>query len=357
METQEFDVLVVGGGPAGTVSALRCSQLGFNVLLVEKEAEGRHKPCGGILTPACVNVIQETLNTSIPENVFCSPKKLGLYYIPPSGKKNGGSVKNYELFNVERSLFDKWLIKLAEKSGVQIWYSTKFMKLKQFPSPETLLMKDKHSFKIKARCIIGADGVYSKVRSCLDPPMRMRTMRILQEYCKAKGDFENYFYVVFRSDFSPAYSYIIPKNNYYIIGAGFNENSPKTALLYIERFKEWLQKTFGFKLFSLEKREIWAIPYGFTFNGSGNVILAGDAAGFCNALSGEGIRLAIESGIAASNAVEKAMAASKSLLPIYNEYIVWINDFVHAMYEFASNLTDDDKREEFVRSELSRIPF
>jgi flavin-dependent dehydrogenase len=88
-----FDVVVVGGGPAGAVSALKCSELGLNVLLMERETSARHKPCGGILPPICADLVLETVGTGIPQNVMCSPNTLGLYYVPPSGRKNSGSVK------------------------------------------------------------------------------------------------------------------------------------------------------------------------------------------------------------------------------------------------------------------------
>lgn len=354
---QHFDVIVVGGGPAGTVSALKCSQLGLKVLLIEQGARGRHKPCGGILTPTCVDAIEDTLDTSIPRNIMCSPETLGLYYVPPSGRKNGGSMKNYGLLNIKRDLFDNWLMRLAEDSGVQVWNGAKFLEFQRSESIEISVRKKGRALKMKTRYLIGADGVYSRVRNCLYPSTRVKTMKVLQELCQAEGNFDDYFYTIFRGELSPTYSYVIPKDNIYLIGTGFHETRSMPLSRYISRFRKWLQKEFAFKLRSLEKRELWAIPYGFLLNGDGNVILVGDAAGFCNALSGEGIRLAIESGIAAGEAVKEAISDDKNLSLAYAYHVAWINDLVRIMYEFATSLTDDESREDFVRSELTRIPF
>lgn len=93
MLKSDFDVTIVGGGPAGAISALKCSELGLDVLLVEKGNINRHKPCGGLLSPLCIDVISNALRRTIPQDIISSPAMLELYYVPPSGKRNGGVVK------------------------------------------------------------------------------------------------------------------------------------------------------------------------------------------------------------------------------------------------------------------------
>src|SRR5688572_33380988 len=46
------DVVVVGGGPAGSVTALFLARAGFDVILVERSTFPRSKPCGDCLSPA-----------------------------------------------------------------------------------------------------------------------------------------------------------------------------------------------------------------------------------------------------------------------------------------------------------------
>ncbi|GEM_PF-1557575 len=108
---QYFDVVVVGGGPAGAVSALKCSQLGFDTLLVEWGAPDRHKPCGGILPPLCIDILDD-LGLEIPTSTICAPPTIGLFYVPPSGRRNSGYVRNYQLLNMNRDRFDEWLPRL-----------------------------------------------------------------------------------------------------------------------------------------------------------------------------------------------------------------------------------------------------
>ncbi|MFQ5836326.1 MAG: NAD(P)/FAD-dependent oxidoreductase [Candidatus Bathyarchaeia archaeon] len=352
-----FDVVVVGGGPAGAVSALKCSKLGLNVLLMDRGISGRHKPCGGILPPICNAIALETLGTNIPQSVMCSPDTLGLYYVPPSGRRNSGSVRNYKLLNVNRDLFDRWLCKLAEESGVQVWYGTEFLELQQSKPILVTAKKDGSIIKVTTRYLIGADGVYSKVRKQLYGRIKVETVPVLQEHWRAEGDFDDYFYAFFRGKVSPTYAYVFPKDDLYVVGIGASKKGSASIFTRISLFKKWLTEKFAFKPLSLMKREVWAIPYGFALQGVGNVILVGDAAGFCNSLSGEGIRFAIESGVAAGNAVRDVMSSKKYLAPIYLGHTEWIHSFLRMTHEFTATLVTDKDREEFVRSELARISF
>lgn len=352
----DYDVIVVGGGPAGAVSALKCSRSNFNVLLVERGELGRHKPCGGILPKVCASLVSESLGINIPEDLMCSPPTLGLYYVPPSGRVNSGSLKNYRLISVYRDLFDRWLHQLAAESGVKIWYETEFLELRGSDPTQILMRKEGKIFTATATYVIGADGVYSRVRSQLYGRTGVNVEPIIQEYWKAEGDFEDCFYIFFRDDVSPASAYLIPKDDEYVIGVGSPQPNSMPLTTCLARFKKWLSEEFAFQPFSLSKREVWAIPYGLVFEGVGNTILVGDAAGFCNTLSGEGIRFAVESGVASHDAILDAILDKRPLAAVYGEYVEELTSFVHSIHQFTTSLTDESK-EEFVSSELDRISF
>ena len=105
----DFDVTVIGGGPAGATAAISCARLGLKTLLVEKGQRNRHKTCGGVMPRVCSDLLEEELDITIPEHVMSNPSSLGLYYVPPSGRGNGGKLRNYSLLNVDRNAFDQWL--------------------------------------------------------------------------------------------------------------------------------------------------------------------------------------------------------------------------------------------------------
>jgi flavin-dependent dehydrogenase len=184
--------------------------------------------------------------------------------------------------------------------------------------------------------------------------MRVKTLNVLQEQWRARGDFDDNFYAFFHGEISPTYAYIFPKNKSYVLGIPIPGKHFQPVSKRIQRFKDWLAEEFAFKPLFLKKRESWAIPYGFVLEGKGDIILVGDAAGFCNPLSGEGIRLAIESGIAVGSAVQEAVYSNRPLVTAYKKYAEWIADFVKQVYRFVIGLKDED-REDFVKLELARV--
>ena len=347
-----FDVIVVGAGPAGVASALKCTKKGYNTLLLEREQPGRHKPCGGIIPTLCADLLEEEFGVKLPPDVMCSPKTLGLFYVPPSGRANGGDLRNYKLFNLDRDRFDQWLCETAEGSGVKVLYGAKFLEFHRSGMIKVMVKEKESITEIKSRYLIGADGVFSKVRRQLYPNLEWKMLKIFQEYWRAKGDFAEYFYVFLKGDITPSYAYLIPKNGLFVIGTGAPMRYPVSIHRCLGRFKEWLGQEFAFKPLSLERKEIGIIPHHSPLNGKGNVILAGDAAGFCNSFSGEGIRLAIESGIAASEAITQAEHGGR-LSSLYAQQVKGLSEFIRKTYRFSIAL-GDSAREKFVATQLKR---
>ncbi len=350
---QSFDVIVVGGGPAGATSALKCSQLGFNTLLVEKGAPDRHKPCGGVLPTICIDILNE-LGLKIPVDVMCSPPAVGLFYVPPSGRMNGGCLRNYRLLNVNRDRFDEWLRKEAENSDVLTLYEAEFLKFKRNRGVKVFIKVDGHVTELSSRYLIGADGAFSTVRRQLYPNMEVETLMVLQEHWSGGGDFDECFYVFLKGDITPTYGYVIPKDGHLVVGVGSPKWHHTPASACLSRLKEWLRREFAFNPIRLERRETAAIPCSAPICGEEDVILIGDAAGFCNRFSGEGIRLAIESGIAAGEAVGQAERDLETLSSLYALQVESLTNFISRTHEFAISLTDYE-REKFIESELARI--
>lgn len=348
-----FDVIVAGAGPAGVASALKCSKQGYNTLLLEKGGHGRHKPCGGIVPTLCADMLEEEFGLKLPPDVMCSPKMLGLFYVPPSGREKGGSLRNYRLLNLNRDLFDQWLCRAAEDSGVKVLYETELLDFQRTESIRILAKNEEGLIELESRYLIGADGVSSRVRRQLHPGTKVKTMSVLQEHWQARGDFNDYFYAIYKEAITPTYAYLIPKDSLFVIGTGVPQGHSVSPSTCLDRFKEELRQEFAFEPISLERKESGTIPYNSLFNSNGDIILVGDAAGFCNPFSGEGIRLAIESGMLAGEAIAQAMNSGNSLSSLYTRQIEGLNGFIHRTYEFSIALTDDG-REKFVSTELKR---
>jgi len=353
---QTFDVIVVGAGPSGISTALKCVEQGYNVLVIERKEYGRSKPCGGVLTLACQNILEYEFGLEIPSDVLSFPSSLGLFYVPPSGRENGGVLRNYELLNVSRSKFDAWLCSVAIKKKVKILFNTTFLGFREGEKGVDVLVKVNNDIlKFRTRYLIGADGTLSSVRKHIFPFSTFDFAGILQEYWKARGDFcENFYMFLLNRNITPIYGYVIPKNDSFVIGVGAPKKRIKELQDSLEKFKKILNCEFSFRPISLVKREVGFIPQGTIVEGRGNIVFVGDAGGFCNPFSGEGIRLAIETGIAASSAITQANTDDEPLAVTYRRNIENIAVFISNVRKFMLSLNSDKARENFVKIELSR---
>jgi flavin-dependent dehydrogenase len=295
----------------------------------------------------CSDLLEEALDTTMPEHVMSDPSCLGLYYVPPSGRENGGKLRNYSLLNVDRDAFDQWLRDKVEEEGVDVKYNTSFRGFKEKDDIQISLGE-----RVTTKYLIGADGIQSSVREKLYGEEENIAF-VFQELVEADGEFDENFYAILREDISPTYGYLIPKKRHLKIGVGVPQPYLESSSQYMIRFKNLLGDKFGYNEHSIKSKEVWGIPYGYVYVGRGNVLLAGDAAGFCNAFSGEGIRLAIESGRAVGYAIEEVMEDHGSLLENYTTETKSLRSLVQRTYSFATNLTDAS-REEFMTNELKR---
>jgi flavin-dependent dehydrogenase len=121
---ESYDVIIIGGGPAGSTAATLLSRKGHKVLLLEKEKFPREH-IGESLIPLSYHTL--TNLGVIEELKKISPRKPGVNFIDSDGKKqslwcfkNVVKDKSYLSFHVKRSVFDEMLLNNSRKSGAEI---------------------------------------------------------------------------------------------------------------------------------------------------------------------------------------------------------------------------------------------
>ncbi len=350
-----FDALVVGTGPAGATTAYLLARQGLDTLIVDKRHLPRKKVCGGLITMHCAEEIRAIFDEEIPSNVHVHPPILRVRVIPPSGRKNGFYLSDYEIHNVDRSRFDHWLTSMAVKEGATFLPSHALTDFKDSGEEVTASFDtDEGRTTIETRYLIGADGVYSKCRQELFGEASQSTMSILQEYYREMGLLDDAFYLFFRGDVSPMYAYLEPKDGYAIMGLGVQRDLGPSAKDGLERFRLWLRRDYGFEPAGYLGREGWSIPLGDVAYGKGRAVLVGDAGGFCEPLTGEGIYYAVMSARAAAAAVSIAERNGGNLAELYRESASPLGEKMREVTARVKSLTDEE-RETALKSKMGRL--
>ena len=109
-----YDVIVVGGGPAGSVAAKKCAEHGLKTLLLEKRKLPRDKVCTGmVMGPLAKNIIKQEFG-AIPEQVLVPPRYLAGYIVYAPGAES--QRIDYETPIAWRKDLDYWM-NLKAKRG------------------------------------------------------------------------------------------------------------------------------------------------------------------------------------------------------------------------------------------------
>lgn len=347
---EAFDVVVVGGGPAGATAAHELAQRGVNVMLLDKA--GRIKPCGGAIPPRLIR------DFDIPESQIVA-RANSARMISPSNHEVDMPIEGGSVGMVDREHFDEWLrvraasagaerragafteIERDEKGGAIVCYRPK-------GSAKTDPLR-----KVKARLVIGADGAKSKValqairnaekKKCVFAYHEIIRSPVSQDFDGSRCD------IYYQGKLSPDfYAWVFPHGETTSVGVGSAHKgfSLKGAVSSLRADANLS----GMETIRCEGAPIPLKPLKKWDNGK-DVLLAGDAAGCVAPASGEGIyygmlggRVAAEAGVEFLETADvKALArARKRYLKEHGKVFFILGIMQHFWYR------NDKRRERFV---------
>ncbi|HYP99003.1 MAG TPA: NAD(P)/FAD-dependent oxidoreductase [Polyangiaceae bacterium] len=164
-----FDVVVIGGGPAGLATAVALARVGSSVLVCERAAVPGLKPCGEGLLP---RALQELGSLGLSHSQLLSEGKLlhGVRYVSASGMRASAPFREGPGLGLRRTALARLLRDLAERTpGVSVHHGDAHLRLEA--SGVCRVLFDGQLFT--PRLVIGADGLTSRTRKAA----RLQTRR------------------------------------------------------------------------------------------------------------------------------------------------------------------------------------
>lgn len=297
------EVLIVGGGPAGSTCAWRLAQAGFDVLLVDKKSFPRDKVCAGWVTPAVIASLRLDVEDYRRGRVFQPIQSF------KTARLGGAEVETHYdrpvSYGIRRFEFDHYLLTRAERAGVRVRTET----LKSLVRTDGgWVMND----TIRAKLVIGAGGHFCPVARMLGASLgQSESVVAAQEVefemderqahaCRVRGDTPELF---FCADLK-GYAWCFRKGNFLNIGLGREDNHKLSE--HVDAFFEWLKRDGRIPADSSSRFKGHAYllyPRAPRAVHDEGVLLIGDAAGLAYPQSGEGIRPAVESALIAAEVI------------------------------------------------------
>jgi len=318
---KRFDVVVVGGGPAGSTAAYVLALNGFDVLVVDKSTFPRDKLCGGLLTLKTVKLLESIFKLSVDRmksHRLITCQSFNYRVVSSRGESINGRM-DYPFYFVQRSVYDAFWLAMAQKAGAQFRTGEKVVAL-DIPAKKITTNRRSEFF---GNFILGADGALSKTRQLLSAsgrikPHRRSEMAVTLQTFIPNRDISDPtdFPAIHFGHLRWGYAWSFPGENFRILGvAGLKNKAGEPPRAGFQRFLESL----NISLKCVSHLKSHALPYGNYLcpPGCGNVLLLGDACGLADPLLGEGIYYAHQSAGLAAQAI---LSYSDNAQAVFEEY-------------------------------------
>ncbi len=330
MKRYEYDVLVIGAGPGGSMAARYAARSGAKVLLIEKKPEiGVPVRCAEGISRDWLKIVEiepdkRWIDQEIRGAKIYSPDEKSV--ITLSAEQAGNEVG----FVINREYFDKYLASLAVEEGAEIWLKSPAVDIikENNTVKGAIVRKFGENVEVRAKIIIAADGFESQVArwAGLNTVLRERDIVSCIEYRMTNIDIDEKFTHFYIGSCAPGgYLWIFPKGkNEANVGIGVALNKikdPGEAKKYLDKFIDEHPnlKKGGILQIITGAVSVCPVPKRIVADG---IMLVGDAARLIDPITGGGIANAAISGRWAGEIAAKCLSnPSRECLKEYEEKV------------------------------------
>jgi len=306
---EQYDVLIVGGGPAGAACAWKLQQAGARVLVLDKEAFPRSKPCAGWVTPEVWKDLE------IQPGDY--PHGLTVFDALHISIRGLPLIRPGRQYAVRRVEFDAWLL---QRAGAPVAHH----EVRKISEAEGGYTVDGTWY---GKWLVGAGGTHCPVYHRLFKPHQGRRaeasiVAMEQEFRYPWKDGRCHLW--FLGNGLPGYAWYVPKVGGWLnVGVGGMVEKMKARGGSIQQhWQSLLQKLDRLGL--VQGHAFQPLSHVYFLNREqlqvqrGRALLIGDAAGLATLDMGEGIGPAIRSGILAAEAILQGRSYSPSSIAPYS---------------------------------------
>ncbi|HEU5414087.1 MAG TPA: NAD(P)/FAD-dependent oxidoreductase [Candidatus Angelobacter sp.] len=301
----DYDLVIAGGGPAGSAAAITAARKGARVLLLEKGRFPRHKVCGEFVSPESLRLLTTLLGSDVFVNlpqitsarIFVDGRELTIAVSPPAR-----SIPRYDL--------DASLLNAAKEAGATVREDTSV----RLVLPGKLFTVTVEAATLKAKAVINASGRWSQLTRFKAADTE-KWIGLKAHFAEAAPppSVDLYF-------FPGGYCGVQPVSDNAVNACAMVRADCATSLQHVfalhpalwRRSRDWEQQFATVSTSALHFRKPQTDDRG--------MLLAGDSAGFIDPFVGDGISLALHSGVLAAETLLPFLAGKTSLGEVQQRY-------------------------------------